>query len=502
MRRRIFLAALSSAALPVRTMPQTGPNPFTSGVTSGDPLSDSVVLWTRLAVDPLNGGGMPNQNIAVDWEIAEDDQLRRIVKKGTAMATPGLGHSVHVEVKGLRAERPYWFRFRSGGHASNIARTRTAPRSGSKPARLNFAFASCQHFEQGYYTAYEHMAKEDLDLVVHLGDYIYEYGPTAGRVRQHNSPEIVSINDYRNRYALYRSDANLRRMHELAPWIVTWDDHEVDNNYANDTPEDSQPRDKFLERRANAYQAYYENMPLRASSIPAGSRMQLYRNLAYGDLAQFHVLDTRQYRTDQPCGDKTTAPCGGERDPNGTIMGTVQREWLFNGLAKSRATWNVIAQQVLMAKIDTDPGPAEAYSMDQWSGYEVERQRVMDFLAERKPSNPVVITGDIHSHWVADLKQDVRNEKSAIVGSEFTGTSISSAGDGADIPKDQYDGFLRANPHLKFFSRRRGYVSCQLTPQSYRADYRELAYVSKPGAPLTTAVSYVIENGKPGVQKA
>jgi alkaline phosphatase D len=286
----------------------------------------------------------------------------------------------------------------------------------------------------------------------------------------------------------------------MFPWVVTWDDHEVDNNYAGDVAEDKQTRAELLERRANAYQAYYENMPLRAAALPKGSAMLLYRTVDFGDLARFAVLDTRQYRTDQPCGDGNKGGCREAFDPNATILGAAQREWLFGTLGASRARWNVVAQQVLMAKIDTKAGEEEAYSMDQWSGYEADRKRVLDFFAQRKPSNPIVITGDIHSNWVADLKMDWRDERSATVGTEFVGTSISSGGDGAEerpTTQAQY----RENPHLKWFNGQRGYVKCTVTPAEYRADYRVVPYVTRPGAPVATRSSWTVESGRTGVKK-
>jgi alkaline phosphatase D len=289
-------------------------------------------------------------------------------------------------------------------------------------------------------------------------------------------------------------------MHQHCPWLVTWDDHEVDNNYANDVPEDSQTRVAFMERRSNAYQAYYEHMPLRPSSIPKGSRLDLYRQLPFGKLAQFAVPDTRQYRTDQPCGDKTVAPCPGVFDPQATILGDAQEAWLKKTLSGSNARWNIIANQVLMARVDMQPGSEEALSTDQWSGYEACRDRLMKFLAERKPSNPIVITGDIHSSWVSDLKVNWKDENSPVVGTEFTGTSISSAGDGVDERKETPD-WYRENPHLKMYNGRRGYVMMTLTDAQCRADYRLVPYVTKPGAPVQTHSSWLVENSRRGVQR-
>ena len=477
------------------------PSAFPLGVASGDPTPDGVMLWTRLALDPLNGGGMPPEDIEVVWEVARDERMADVVQRGTAVASRVLGHSVHVEVDGLEPGRWYWYRFRSGADESAVGRTRTLPPPGARTDRLRFAFASCQHYEQGYYTAFRHMADDDLDLVFHLGDYIYEYEGRDGRVRRHTGGEIELIDEYRNRYALYRSDPDLQAAHAAFPWVVTWDDHEVDNNYANDvSEEEGLPAELFLRRRAAAYQAYYEHMPLRRTSLPNGPDLQLYRAFAWGDLASFHVLDTRQYRTDQPCGDQRGVVCDGIYDPAATPLGETQERWLMDGLDRSAARWNVIPQQIMMARVDYTPGDGESYSVDVWSGYEVARRRLMEFLATRQPANPVVLTGDIHSNWVTDLKVDYRDPAAPIVATEFVGTSISSSGDGSDV-RDNTAALLAENPWIRFFNSQRGYVRCDLTPEQCRADYQVLEYVSRPGSPISTRASFVVEDGRPGAER-
>ena len=243
-------------------------DPFSLGIASGDPWANSVVLWTRLAPDPLRGGGMPEVSVPVKWEVATDERMQNVVAKGTTTAKPESGHSVHVEVGGLQPARWYWYRFTVDAGASPVGRTRTAPAMNARNENLNFAFASCQHYETGYYTAYKAMAQDDLDFVMHLGDYIYEGAPVKDRPRQHNSAEIKTVEDYRNRYALYKSDPLLQSVHTNFPWIVVWDDHEVDNNYAGLIAEDNAPKDEFAKRQAQAYQAYYEHMPLRRSVLP------------------------------------------------------------------------------------------------------------------------------------------------------------------------------------------------------------------------------------------
>ncbi len=475
--------------------PASQSNLFVSGIASGDPLPGAVVIWTRLM--PEQGASWAKARVPVTWEVASDEKMQKLVKKGSTFATPELGHSVHVDVTGLQPERWYFYRFHAGKQTSPIGRTKTAPAPQAANARFNFAFASCQHFETGYYTAYKHMAQQDLDLIIHLGDYIYEGKGVAGRTRQHTGNEITTLSDYRNRYALYRTDANLREAHRLFPWIVTPDDHEVDNNYAGDIPEDNQTRQAFLERRANAYQAYYEFMPLRRASLPQGSHMQLYRDFRFGSLAHFAVLDTRQYRTDQPCGDGNKPMCPATTDPNATMMGPAQEEWLKRVLSNSKATWNVLANQVMMTKVDRTPGPDETFSMDQWAGYEAARVRMMRYFAEDKPSNPVVITGDIHTHWVNDLKEDWRNSKAPAVATEFVGTSISSSGDGVDI-SDAMKKVLAENPQVKFFNSQRGYVRCSVTPAKWTSDYMVVDRVSVENSAVATRARFVVESGRPG----
>lgn len=508
--RREFLiggAALASSALlyPTAAWAKSdalnfADDPFSLGVASGEPWADSVVLWTRLVPKPLEGGGMPAKNVPVKWEIASDEQMQKIVAKGTAIATPEFGHSVHVEVAGLKPARWYWYRFTVDAGSSPIGRTRTAPAMGAKSDRMNFAFVSCQHYEYGYYTAYKHLAAEDLDLVAHLGDYIYEGNPTNDRVRRHNSAEIITVDDYRNRYALYKSDPLLKQVHANFPWAVVWDDHEVDNNYAGLVPEDTQSKEDFAKRRAAAYQVYYEHMPLRRSVLKAGHKVEIYRRLNFGSLANFFMLDTRQYRSDQPCGDGTKPACPESVDPKQTIMGRAQERWLQNGLRRSTGRWNVIAQQVMVAAVDSAPGKEQWFSMDKWNGYHVERQRFLEFLRDAKPSNPVVITGDIHTNWVSDLKPEFYKEDSPVVATEFVGTSVTTSGDGADVRPNTAT-MLAENPHIKFFNAQRGYVRCSLTPERWQTDYKVVAAVSKPDEPVSTRASFVVENGTPGAKR-
>ena len=508
MTRRELLAAMAALPLLAQTpsraqtrTPKFSDYPFQLGVASGEPDPHGFVLWTRLAPKPLAGGGMAGDDVQVDWQVAEDEQFSKVVASGSQTARRELGHSVRLEVDGLDPDRWYFYRFRSGGEVSPVARARTTPLPHVTPAKLRFAFASCQHYETGYYTALRHMSNQSLDLVAHLGDYIYEGAGRDGRLRKHAGPEIVTLDDYRTRYAQYKSDSDLQAAHHACPWLVTWDDHEVDNNYADRISEEPDVTvDQLLTRRAHAYQAYFEHMPLRLYSRPVGHDMQLYRRAGFGRLAEFAVLDTRQYRTDQPCGDRNTVACDGVFDPKATLLGDRQEAWLNQTLQRSPAIWNVLAQQIMFGRADRDPGPDVTWSMDQWSGYDVPRKRLLSFLADERIRNPVVLTGDIHSNWVNDLKTDFDRPESPTVATEFVGTSISSGGDGVAV-----DDYVRAisdqNPFVRFFNKERGYVSCTVTPSEWRADYQVVKKVTVRDSPLVTRASFRVEEGRAGADR-
>jgi alkaline phosphatase D len=464
--------------------------PFTLGVASGDPLPDSVVLWTRLAPDPLNGGGMGLQAEHVRWEIADAESFRSIVQSGATSAMPEWGHSIHIDVKGLKPSRTYWYRFHTDKHTSPVGRTRTAPSIFSNPDRVRFAFASCQNFEHGYYTAHQHMSRDEIDFVVFLGDYIYEGGRTNFYSRIHNSKTVYSLDDYRNRYALYKSDKDLQACHAAHPWIVTWDDHEVENNYAGMRSEKKKRKISFAERRRNAYRAYYEHMPLRLTSRPNGISMRLYRPFQFGTLIDLNILDTRQYRTPLPRSSTEM------RSPISNILGKPQEAWLYDRFGKSQAIWNVVAQQVIMTEISEGLKWA-----DKWSGYRASRERLFEALKNKNVSNPVILSGDHHRNWAANLLQDFDDQDSLVIGTEFVGTSISSNGDGKDMTRKGKKR-LDNNPHLKFFNYQRGYVRLDVSPEIWRTDFQVVEYVSSPGAKLKTRASFVVERDAPGAIRA
>lgn len=505
------LPLIATRALAVDGKLSFSANPFSLGVASGDPDESSFVLWTKLAPTPTSpDGGMGREVVAVAWEVAEDEAMKKIVARGTTPAVPQLGHSVHVEVEGLKPARWYWYRFSAGDAVSPIGRTRTLPSADSSPDSLRFAFASCQNYEQGLFTAYEQMAKDDLDLVFHLGDYIYEYPGAENRVRKHSGPtdsKIKTLDDYRLRHMQYRSDKLLHTMHAQCPWFVTWDDHEFDNNYANDMQEEQRNGKTkadtvdFLVQRAAAYQAYYEMMPLRRHSLPRGADMQLYRKASFGRLAEFFILDTRQYRSDQPNGDGLKPLNEEAWKSTNTLLGKSQRGWLDLGLIESTAKWNVLAQQVMFAMVEMNVRDRSGFSMDQWPGASFERRSLVQFMANRKIPNPVILTGDIHSNWVNDIRVDDKKADQPVIATEFVGTSISSGGNGPREVRD-LDKLTATNPGVKFHNQERGYVRCTVTDKLWTSDYVVVEDVVTPGGAVRTRASFAVEAGQAGANPA
>ncbi|MFC7264786.1 alkaline phosphatase D family protein [Streptomyces lutosisoli] len=471
---------------------------FTLGIASGDPLPDAVVLWTRLAPDPLNGGGMPDRAVSVEWEIAEDSRFRKPARRGTAQALPEYGHSVHVDVRGLRPDRAYWYRFRAEGQLSPTGRTRTAPHPHSSGGSLRIALASCQNWQNGYFTPYADMLDQDPDVVLFVGDYIYESKPSATAVRRHEgSDEPYTLVQYRNRYAQYRTDPHLAAMHANAPWVVTFDDHEVDNDFAGEIPQDpdKQSHDAFVARLTAAYQAYYEHMPVRATAIPDGPHIQMYRRLDFGRLVRLNVLDTRQFRSNQATSQE------GAEDPSLTMLGAEQKEWLLDGLHHSPTRWNLIASQIMMAETDLQVGEGKLWYYDAWDGYQAERNALMEEFASIR--NPVVMTGDRHLTMISDLKEDFADPDSDIVGAEFVGTSISSGGDQDQTAfHAEWDPRMADNPHWKFIDAHRGYHLFDIDRGGIDAQVRVPETVLQPDAASSTLARLRVEAGEPGVNLA
>lgn len=486
-------------------------DPFSLGVASGSPTSGGFVLWTRLAPHPLSTeaampGGIALRDhqagIQLDFEIAADPAMRHILRQGTARAEAEHGFSVHLSVEGLTADRPYWYRFHLGPHTSAVGRAVTLPRAGRPASHLTFGVTSCANYERGYFAGYRHLAAEQPDLVLMLGDYIYEQVETGRPVLRRHSDAAVptTLDGYRRRYAQYRLDPDLQSLHAAAPTLATWDDHEVENDYAGDWSERFTPPADFARQRQAAYRAFYEHMPLRYRPTPAG--LDIFDSVSVGDLARISVLDGRQYRSRGAC---YAAPDrgGGHRvdsltcpellDPSRSMLGLRQEQWLGGNLATSPARWNIVAQNVIMAELDAhDATGAVTAWTDAWDGYPAARRRLLAQLGRAR--NPVVFSGDIHSFWNNDLTLDRR-----AIATEFVTSSITSDGP----PQSHLQSMLDAHPHVHFAdSRARGYTLVQIRAGALTSHFRTVSDVTDPEAALATLRSFVIEDGRVGAVAA
>jgi alkaline phosphatase D len=525
--RRLFLldaarlaAAFSAAgASSLRAAPSNAAGyPFSLGVASGSPLPDSVILWTRILADPLpdplDAASAPRLAVPLRWEVAQDEAFRRIVAKGSAIATPALAHSVRVNVIGLQPGHWYWYRFLLGDAVSPVGRTRTAPAPGSMPDLLKLAVASCQHWEFGSYAAHRYIAESQPDLVAFLGDYIYEWGafrlqhPQPGEriVRQNES---FTLESYRQRYAQYKTDPDLQAAHLVAPWIVTWDDHEVANDYAADRDEWASAT--FAARRAAAYQAFYEHMPLRLPPPRSFAAVRMFQRYDWGRLARFHVLDDRQYRAYQACpgkrlgGSNSVGPrdCPALLDPRRSMLGLEQEAWLQEGLQSSRARWNVLAQQTLMAQSTQVPiagADGGRFWTDGWDGYPAARQRLFDTLQKTRAANPLVLGGDVHTFYATELRADFKRPASRdnpVIATEFVGTSVTSS----SRPQQRTAQYVAMNPHIKYGrSDKRGYILMEVTPKETRTRFMGLDEVRDPKTAQRELAAFRVRDGKAGVE--
>lgn len=499
-------ANVALATLPrssARAAPRLGANPFTLGVASGDPTSSGAVLWTRLApvpADPTRLGSLP---IGVGYRVATDGAMRNIVRRGIAVAPAELAHSVHVELDGLRSGRDYFYQFDLRGEESPVGHFRTAPAAHELVRELKFAVATCQDWPSGYYTAYRDMVQQDLDLVLHLGDYTYEYGIGAnGRgipVPAGFAEETVDLRTYRLRHTLYKLDPDLQAAHAKFPFAVIWDDHEVQNDYSGLAPEYAAPSPEFTARRAAAYQAWYEHMPVRlAGPELLRGELRIYRDLPFGRLANFILLDDRQYRTDNPCGDGEALRCEEAVEGDYTMLGKRQEQWLEGRLRRSGARWNVIGQQLLVAELEHASIMDELYWNDAWDGYPLARQRLLEDIVSSGVDNPVVVTGDWHSTFVNDLELDFKDPKSPAVATEFVTPAITTGGDGTPYGP-YYRPMIPYNPHIKYYEGdRRGYFKGTVREARLDMELRFVTSVEDPNGEGYVEKTFTVYDGVPG----
>jgi alkaline phosphatase D len=498
-------ASLSLALIPGDELfraPSLGRNPFTLGVASGDPSPDGIVLWTRLAPEPADPRSLGRRAIPVGWRVASDSRMRNLVARGTAAAPAELAHSVHVEVGGLKPGRDYFYQFDARGEESRVGHFRTAPADHELLRELRFAFATCQDWPSGFYTPYEDMVKHDLDLVLHLGDYTYEYaiGSTPrGQVPEGFAAETVDLLTYRLRHTLYKLDPDLQAAHAKFPFLVIWDDHEVQNDYSGLAPEWGSPSAAFTARRAAAYQAYYEHMPIASSiALQPRSGLRIYRRIRYGRLAEFTMLDDRQYRTDNPCGDGESLRCDEALTGRYTMLGREQEQWVSRGFARSDARWNIVGQQLLLAELEHATIQPNWFWNDAWDGYPLARRRLLTDVRNADLRNPVFLTGDWHSTFVNDLKIDFKNPAAPTVATEFVTPAITTGGDGTPYGP-YYAPMIPFNPHIRYYEGdRRGYFKATVTPKQMRCDLRFVNTVESPTSAAYTEASWVVLDGVPG----
>lgn len=485
---------------------------FTLGVASGEPRSDSVVLWTRLAPKPLTpDGGMPARAVPVLWEVAADERFNHVVRYGAAVADPATAHSVHVDVAGLQPGRSYFYRFRAGGQISPVGRTRTAPDPADRTDRLRLAVASCQHYETGFFTVHREIAAADVDLVVFLGDYIYETEASSFlKVRQHphvfpSEEAHYTLGDYRAHHASYKLDPDLRACHAAHPWLMVWDDHDVVNDYAGDTDLDLPDRQAFLKVRTAAYQAYFEHLPVSPGRAPVGAFMRMHDRYEWGQLAEIWTVDGRQFRDPHVCEgihapDKGKAlwRCKAAEAPDRTMLGEDQEAWLGDGLASSERAWKIIAQptQVAPGGLKMPWGPL-LYA-DGWDAYPAARERLMAAIAQPRVPDVVCLSGDVHRHAAANLRLNPLDPGSAIVASEFVTTSVSSKG-----LSEFLSGLLKnSNPDLLHVrGDERGYALLDVSPQQLSCEFRSTPHPVRPDSRLRTQARFVVDRGVPGPRK-
>nr|WP_321440543.1 alkaline phosphatase D family protein [uncultured Hyphomonas sp.] len=473
--------------------------PFTLGVASGDPLADGFVLWTRLAPAPFEDDVLQG-DIAVGWEVSETEDFSRIAQSGRALARPAMAHSVHVEVGGLRAGRDYFYRFHTGDAVSPTGRTRTSPFIGSPLDRLRFAVASCQSYSVGYYGAYRDMAEQAPDLILHVGDYIYET-PWTMPVRRMPAPEANDLKSYRAYHAAVKTDPHLQAAHAVAPWLVIWDDHEVLNDYRDGHTPEGHTATSWAARRRAAYQAYYEHMPIRRRARPGpDGAMQLYQRAVFGDLAQFDLLDTRQYRSDHPCrgpGGETPGwvTCDAS-DPARTMLGEPQETWLGRGFGVSGAAWNFITQTTQMTSYLRTIEGAPHYSSDRWTAYPAARARLFDLVKSKGLPGTVFLGGDIHAFYASGLSDVPGAEPFA---SELVVGAISSGGGGDQRHAAESDFYQSLGHPFYFENRHNGYLLCDLSRDRLDASIRIVDSVLDPVAITHPRHQLTIDRRRPGL---
>ncbi len=474
-------------------------DPFSLGVASGQPQPDSVVLWTRLRITEADAA-LQSQTVPVICELFADAALRQPVRQWRVQTDASRAHSVHVIASGLQPGRHYWYRFVCGSATSPVGHTRTSPGVNDAVDRLRIALASCQHFEQGHFVAHREMAQRDLDLVLFVGDYIYESTNPQYRLRKHEGGVPKQLDEYRERHAQYKGDADLRACHAAHPWVMTWDDHEVVNDYANDQDRDYTDPQVFLRRRAAAYQSYFEHMPVRLGpDAHNASQMRIHDRMA-----DLWTLDCRQYRDHQACpdpmrgGGRVVVGCDALADTSRTMLGAAQEQWFTEGIARSNKRWKLVAQSTQMSSSGINTPLGRSAFTDGWDGYPQARAKLLGSVAQAGLKDVVLLGGDVHMNVAAQLRVQPNDEKSPIVASEIVTTSITSRGLGEKLLAQIRD----SNPDiLHARSDERGYTFLDVKPEGISAQFRTTPNPAKADGRISTQAQFQIQAGVAGVQK-
>ena len=480
-------------------------DPFSLGVASGQPQPSSVVMWTRLRILDADAA-LKAQSLEVVCEVFADAALRQPVRQWRVQTDASRAHSVHVVASGLQPGRPYWYRFVCGHAMSPVGRARTSPGLEDPVDRLRIALASCQHYEQGYFAAHREMAQRDLDLVLFVGDYIYESSNPQYLLRKHEGGVPKSLNEYRERHAQYKSDTDLQACHAAHTWAMTWDDHEVVNDYANDLDRSFTDPQTFLRRRAAAYQAYFEHMPLRLGPDPVNaSQMRIHDRMAWGKLADLWTLDCRQYRDHQACldpnrgGGRVVVSCDALTDPARSMLGMAQEQWIHEGLTRSHRRWKLVAQSTQMSSSGVNTPLGRSAFTDGWDGYPQARARLLGTVAQAGVQNVVMLGGDVHMNVAAQLRVQANDERSPVVASEIVTTSVTSRGLGEKLLAQIRD----SNPDIAHArSDERGYTLLDVRPEGVSAEFRTTANPARVDGVFKTQAQFAIRSGVAGVQKA
>jgi alkaline phosphatase D len=490
---------------PGRQVPFARRGSFPEGVAAGEPSTHSATLWTRLA------GYRRDRKLTV--EIARDDDFRRVVFRRNVVARASEDGAVKVRIPRRARLRPgerYWYRFETRESDSRVGRFHTLrPPDSREPVRV--AFFSCQDWQAGYYGAHATIAELDVDLVVSLGDYIYEQnfyeGPRRDMLGANGDGEVQTLDEYRSKYRMYRGDRDLQAMHAAHAFMAAWDDHEVEDNWAGEHPGHATDvrRVPFLQRRANGFRAFYEFMPIRRPSRPGAP---LYRALSLGRHADLFLLDERQHRDQQPCGDRFVVPCPEDEAPGRRMLGDVQKDWFKRGLEASRASWRLVANAVMIMSLDAPPG--SGVNRDQWDGYAAERRELLQHVADRGVRDVVFLTGDIHTFFAGDVGVDGRGPES--VATEFVGGSVTSLGIPESVagefentvPPDQVQLFTERlrenNPHIRYDEQdSRGYGVIEARESEALVEFRAVDALQRSTSARTLA-RFRVARGEPRVQ--